>query len=264
MKVLVAYDGSLNSQKALKYGIDRVRENGGELKVLHVFHAGMFIDYGAGPRAEEIARAESARFVEEAKKIITEAAGNIKAEITTVDGVPEDEILGYAQSEKIDLLLSPPKYKALAKNAPCRVSIIPGNIILAIDNTKSFLDLLEKVGHEALGTGSRVILLGIVPVHLYSRTEKKELERIAKETEEMVGKAKKELRNCGIEVKDVIRRGYPDEEILKVAGENPVMMIVIPASGDAPSELGKAASIILDDEDSFRRPVMLAASEKTA
>ena len=37
-----------------------------------------------------------------------------------------------------------------------------------------------------------------------------------------------------------MRSGYPDVEIVKVADEYPVTMIMVSENGDTPSELGKA------------------------
>ncbi len=217
----------------------------------------MFIDYGAGPKAAEMARIESSRHVEDAKKVLAEDGNGIKADIVLAEGHPEEEIGRYARAEKVDLILSPPRYKSLVKKAPCPVSIIPGNIIVTIDNTGSFMQVIEKVRNEAVETGSGVILFGIVPVHLYSRGEKEELERMQKETTAMVKKAKKILNDQGVETKEIIRSGYPDEEIVRVANEYAVTMIIIPESAETPSELGKAANIILDDMDTFKKPVML-------
>ena len=57
MKVLVAYDGTLQAKDALKYGVEKVKENGGELVALHVFNSNMFVDYDVFG-AEEAGRAE--------------------------------------------------------------------------------------------------------------------------------------------------------------------------------------------------------------
>ena len=57
MKILMIYDGTLQSKTALTYGIGKVRERGGELIVLQVFQSSLFVDYDAGPMAEERARA---------------------------------------------------------------------------------------------------------------------------------------------------------------------------------------------------------------
>jgi nucleotide-binding universal stress UspA family protein len=262
MKILVAYDGSLNSQTALKYGIRKVKEVGGGLFVVHVFNSSMFIDYGAGPRAEEMARRESAGFVEDARRIISETATDIDTKLITVEGNPKDEIVNFAGAEMMDLVIVPPRYKAIVKNSPCPVSIIPGNIVLPVDNTDSYLKVLDRAVEEATETASKVIVLGIVPIHLYSKGEKKEVEGLRKETEASVKKVKTLLNKNGVETKEIMRSGYPDEEIVKVTDEYPVAMIIISESGDTPSELGKAANIIIDDSERLKKPVFLVAPEK--
>jgi len=261
MKILVNYDGSLNSQTALKYGIRKVREAGGSLFAIHVFNVNMFIDYGAGPNAEEMARKESSGYVENARRIISESGSEIDVRLFTTEGNPNEEIVKFARDEKIDLIIVPPRYKTIVKNAPCPVSVIPGNILLPLDNSDSYLKVFDRAKSEATAAASKVVLLGIVPVHLYSKGEKKELDRIKKETETALKKVKKLFANEGIETKEIMRSGYPDEEIIKIAEEYPVTMIIVPESGDTPSELGKAAQIIIDDSEKFRQPVLLVAQE---
>ncbi len=261
MKILVLYDGSINSQTALKYGIGKVREAGGSLFALHVFNSNMFIDYGAGPQAEEMARKESARYVEDAGRIIAETGTGVDVRLFTTEGNPEEEIKKFARAEIINLIIVPPRYKTVVKNAPCPVSVIPGNIVLPLDNSDSYLKVFDRVAKEARAAASKVIVLGIVPVHLYSKAEKKEIERIKKETETALKKVKKMFSNEGIETKEIMRSGYPDEEIIKIAEEYPVAMIIVPESGDTPSELGKAAQIIIDDSEKLRPPVLLVAQE---
>jgi len=115
MKVLVAYDGTLHAKVALRYGLEKVRESGGELVALHVFNSDLFIDYDAIPEAEEIARRESLRYVEELEGIIREEGDGVKARIIVEDGNPEKEILSYAKTENVDILLCPPRYKSIVK-----------------------------------------------------------------------------------------------------------------------------------------------------
>jgi len=263
MKILVVYDGSINSQLALKYGIRKTKEVGGSLVALNVFNSSMFIDYGAGPNAEALARKESSGYIEDAKGIIAEARADAYAKLFTTEGNPEEETIRFARTEKMDLIIVPPRYKSVARSAACPVSIIPGNILLPVDNTDSCLAVLDKVAKEATETASKVIVVGIVPIHLYSKGEKKEIERIRKETEAVAKKVKKLLINSGIESKEIMRSGYPDVEIVKVADEYPVTMIMVSANGDTPSELGKAANIIMDDSEKLKKPVFLVTPENT-
>ena len=82
-KVLVAYDGTLQSKEALRYGMQRVRETGGEVIALHVFNSNIFIDYDSLPWTQEAARKESARHVEDARRLVEQAGGGIRVRIAT-------------------------------------------------------------------------------------------------------------------------------------------------------------------------------------
>jgi nucleotide-binding universal stress UspA family protein len=115
MKVLVAYDGTMQAKDALKYGVEKVKENGGELVALHVFNSNMFIDYDVFG-AEDTGRAESMRFAAEAKKILGETGKGINARVIFAEGNPEEETINYARENNVDLLLCSPRYKSIIRN----------------------------------------------------------------------------------------------------------------------------------------------------
>jgi nucleotide-binding universal stress UspA family protein len=260
MKIMVAYDGSLNSKTALKYAIQKVKVDTGELIVLHVFDRSIFVDYDAGPGAEQMARIESARYVEDARRMLEEAGG-IKSRIIVEEGDPADEIVHLAHREAVDVVFSPPRYRAVAGKTPCPVSIIPGYIVVPLDNTEVPTATLDRISDEAKSTNSQVILLGIVPVHIYNKWEKKELEKIKRETSSLIKQVKNSLKERAVVTKEIIHSGYPDEEIMRVADQYPVTMIIMPMGGDAPSELGKAAAILSDRESGIpSRPFVLMPS----
>lgn len=113
MKIMVAYDGTMQAKEALAYGIEKAREKGGEVVALHVFNNGLFVDYDATVNAESVARSEAARCIDDAKKIIAEKGKGVRASLYSTDGRPEDEIISFARSEKVDVLLCPPRFKTL-------------------------------------------------------------------------------------------------------------------------------------------------------
>ena len=135
MKILIAYDGSLNSKTALEYGLNKLRESGGSAVVLHVFHAELFVDYGAGPNAEAHARGEARRHVEAARKIVQEKGAGLSVRVEEREGVPEDEVVAYSREAAFDVILVPPKYKSAARKATCPVIVIPGTIVVPVDNS---------------------------------------------------------------------------------------------------------------------------------
>ena len=262
MKILTLYDGTLQSKTALHYGINKAREKGGEVVVLHVFQSSLFIDYGAGPGAEELARTEWAQHARDAKKIIDDEGSGVLIRLQAEEGEPEQELLRCAIAEHPDLILATPRYKGVAKAAPCPVYIMPGTILVPVDNSDSALAGLDKIIGEAKATGSKVLLLGIVSIHLYSAAETKELEQVRSSTVAAMKKIRKALAGQKIESSEIVCSGYPDEEILKAAGEHAVSLIILPGGGKTPSELTKAASILLDEQERIKQPVyMLQAAE---
>jgi nucleotide-binding universal stress UspA family protein len=112
MKVLVAYDGTLQSKDALKYGVEKVKENGGELVALHVFNSNQYIDYDVFG-AEEAGRAESMRFAAEARKILEETGKGLRTRVIVEEGNPEEETINYARENNVDLLLCSPGYRKI-------------------------------------------------------------------------------------------------------------------------------------------------------
>jgi nucleotide-binding universal stress UspA family protein len=258
MKILVIYDGTIKSKTALRYGLRKAKEIGGELLVLQVFQNSLFVDYDAGPRAEEIARAEAARHLRDAETLIRDAGNHgITVRVLSIEGDPLEEALRVAEIEHADLILSSPRYKALVKKASCPVHLMPGTILVPVDSSDTVLAKKATILAEAKATGSKVLLLGIVPRHLYSGAEKTELEQVMKETKATINKIKSALSKEGVEVLEVTRSGYPDEEILKAVDEYSVSLIMLPAGGKMPSELTKAAAILLDEPERVRMPIKL-------
>lgn len=264
MKILIAYDGTVQAKAALRYGLDKIRTKQGEVLVLHAFDRSSFIDYDAGPKAEDIARAEAARQFEDAKKLAQDMASDVPTRFVSLDGDAEQAILQYSEREQPDLIIVPRRYRKLQVSSRRPVMVVPGVILVPVDNTISPLVNIDKIQEEAAATLSKVVLLGIVPVHLYSRQEKKELDAVTKETGARLSSIEKALALHDVDAKKVMRSGYPDEEILKAADEFSVSMILIPAGGDVPSELGKAAAMILDEPERVKSPVLLLPEAGTA
>ena len=259
MNILVVYDGTLNAKKALHYGLKKLQEAGagGELTVLQVFDPRLFIDYDAGPQAEEMARKEASQSLSEARQIVSEQTAGIAVRFLSDEGDVVQKVSKYVEVEHPGLVLAPPRYRELARSLTCPLTLVPGTILVPVDNTGSPAASADRIVYEAASTGSKVLLLGVVPVHLYSREEKKDLERVKKEITAAIKKLKKTLSERGIAVSEIVRFGYPDEEILKAAGEHAVSLILLPSGSTVPSELSKAAAIILEESERLKWPVFL-------
>ncbi len=258
MKILTLYNGTLQSKTALQYALNRVRDAGGELLVLQVFQSSLFVDYDAGPRAEEIARAEAARHLREAEVLIREAGGQgLAVRAITAEGDPIDETLRIAEAEKVELIIAPERYKAVVKRASCRVRLVPGTILVPVDSSEELSAVMNSIVTEAAATRSSIVLVGIVPIHLYSRGEQAELELVRNSTVVAVKKIKQALSDQGLEVRDIMRSGYPDVEIMKAAEEYAATLIMLPAGGKTPSELTKAAAILMEEQERVKLPIHL-------
>jgi nucleotide-binding universal stress UspA family protein len=112
MKIMVAYDGTLQAKEALVYGMEKAREKGGEVLALHVFNNSMFLDYDVMD-AEARARRESAQLVEEARALIREKGSGVRTSLFTMEGNPEEEVISFAKEKHADLLLCPPRFKGI-------------------------------------------------------------------------------------------------------------------------------------------------------
>lgn len=152
MKILAIYDGTVPSKAVLQYGLRKALDKSNQLLVLHMFQS-MRFDYGADPRAEEIARAEAARQQRDAEAIIrgSESKG-VFVRVLSQEGDTVEEAVCAAYQEKADLIIAPPRYKALLKKAPCLVCIIPYTILLPVDSSKTLKADLDTID-SLLGAG---------------------------------------------------------------------------------------------------------------
>jgi nucleotide-binding universal stress UspA family protein len=115
MKILVAYDGTLSAKDALRHGLKKVQDSGGEIIALQVFNRELLHYYDATPQVEDRLRWDFKVALDEAESIIRSEGNGIKATIVQFDGNPEREILRFVKEEKVDMLLCPKTFTSLAK-----------------------------------------------------------------------------------------------------------------------------------------------------
>lgn len=266
MKILCLYDGSLHARTALAYARRKAAAAEDEVVVLHVFNPNVYIDYDAGPNAVELGRTESKRYLEDLKSFIAkdEASSPSAVRIVTDERDPADLLSRYADAENPDLVLVPEKYRTLARSVAAPVTAVPGVILFPFDGSTELSAILDAVLREARELSARVVLLGVVPIHMYSRSEKAELDRVRKTTRTSLHAVEKAIRAEGIMAEVVIREGYPDEEILNATEEFGASLVMVPSGGATPSELAKAASIILEKKGRLRRPLLLIPGKTLA
>lgn len=115
MKMIVSYDGTLQSKEALRFAIGQAREKGAGLSVLHVFNSGLFLDYEAGLNAMDFSRRQSRAYLDEAKAIIGSEGKGVDVGVYTVEGDPEEELLSFAHSRNADFIVCTPGLKSVIK-----------------------------------------------------------------------------------------------------------------------------------------------------
>lgn len=105
--LLVAYDGSEQSIRALKTGIEMARSWNATLEVVHVFDIPMLIVGEAmipPPVENSVAIAQEAdNLAAEAQSILSAAA--MKAEVTVLQGDPGRRIIETAEEKGTDLII---------------------------------------------------------------------------------------------------------------------------------------------------------------
>src|SRR5512145_379797 len=115
MKVLIAYDGTIHAKKALQYGIEKARSTNGSLTVLHVFDRSRFVDYDAGPAAEDAARREAAKHLDEARGSVARSASGIPVQFIAMEGDADAALAGAARKDAYDLVLATPGFKSAVR-----------------------------------------------------------------------------------------------------------------------------------------------------
>ena len=112
MRILVAYDGSLQAKDALRVGIEKVKKEGGDITALHVFDNTLFYGYDAHPGAVEKAKREAERQIDEARSILQDSGKAIRTRLAHEEGDPEEEIVKYVEERYLDIILCPPRFKS--------------------------------------------------------------------------------------------------------------------------------------------------------
>lgn len=104
--ILVAYDGSNHSKKALDKAIAFAESNMAEkLSVVHVFNLQTFV---IGEAVMTTPVSADVKWFEYAEEVVAEAKEKVKhlnAEVTMLQGYPSKQILDYANSNGCDLLI---------------------------------------------------------------------------------------------------------------------------------------------------------------
>lgn len=104
--ILIATDGSENTQRAISYGIEIAKLSGAAVYALYVVNTSPIISeyWTIGKKnVYEIIRSEGEKAVFEVKKI-GEASG-VEVKEVVLDGYPSNAIIDFADNNNIDLIV---------------------------------------------------------------------------------------------------------------------------------------------------------------
>lgn len=262
-KYLIIHDGTLSAGKLLRYGLERAVRTGSSVMVLSVFPAPLFSGY-EGMHAEARARREYEASLEEVRALLKTFETRIGVSLYTAEGDPEEAIVSTAEAEEVGTIFLTPRYRRVQRKTSVPVAIVPGTLLLPVDSSSEAMGIVHQVAHEARESGSAVVVLGVVPMHLYSRSEKQVLRTVEEATLGTMNRVLTVLRAEGIEARSVLRSGYPDDEILRAANEFTVSTVIFSGGGVTPSELRKAAHVLLAEREQPHFPLLFVPSAEGA
>jgi len=104
--IVLATDGSENTQRAISYGIELAKLSGATVHALYVVDTPSIIseNWTAGKETiYEIIRADGKKVVSKVKKI-GEASG-VEVKEVILEGYPSNEIIDFAENNNIDLIV---------------------------------------------------------------------------------------------------------------------------------------------------------------
>lgn len=128
-------------------------------------------------------------------------------------------------------------------------------IMVAYDGTLQAKDALVYGMEKAREKGGEVVAFHVFNSPLFIDYDA---------TLARLNRINKMLAEARIETKKIMRSGYPDEEIMKAADEFSVSLVILPSGGSTPSELRKAAAVILNEPNRPKSPFLLVPATKTA
>jgi nucleotide-binding universal stress UspA family protein len=266
-KVLLATDGSKEADLAAQTAVDLARKTGSELHVVHVLYwasESALDPEGFDPAVREEVRGKATRRLEDLVGKIETSGGAVEGSHLRV-GRPDAEIVAQAEEIGAGLVvmgsrgfgrvrraLTGSVSDSVVRHAHCHVMVVrgepvvfPTKILLATDGSGEAHLAASTCADLARGAGSELHVVYVEPASYVfemadweaSRADlPKELERASEELAESRLEAQvQELGEAGNEIAATHARvGFPDAEIVGLAGKLGAGLIVIGSRGRGP------------------------------
>jgi nucleotide-binding universal stress UspA family protein len=109
-RILVPFDGSENSTRAMKVGLSIAKQRGARLTALNAIPAPRFygespVATGVSPNYYEVIEEEGKRIIEEAKKFASTSGISVDGVVIRALSSVVQEIVDYAEKENMDLIV---------------------------------------------------------------------------------------------------------------------------------------------------------------
>ena len=269
-KVLIPTDFSRYSKRTLECGTELAELGVKEVVLLHVGTYDPFLLSLAKVDVDDFVerlKRESSQKLEEMAKILEERDLKVKSLFLTTSGDPAEKILEVAEKEDVDLILMGSRGHGLLRSkliggiseSVVRKSKIPvlltkfrvveeaGEYYCQLTFARLFENVMfaTDTSHDAqiLAFLKKLVDSQIFLVHVVEGNKESEIAREVDEAEEALRSLKDEI---GKECEVIIIWGNPVKEILKIAEEKDISLIVLKATGkNGSQELGKTADSII-------------------
>ena len=294
-RILLATDGSKEAELATKTAVSLAQKTGSELHVIHVLSLPLDT-HDPSSFEPEVRRQLEMR----TRTTLEELVGRIEASGGVVEGShlgvgrPDAEII--AQAEEIDAglivvgsrgfgairrALTGSVSDSVVRHAHCPVMVVrgeavtfPTRILVATDGSEEATLAASTAADLAKSTGSElhVVCVGYLPLVLYESPgaivvdpdlQRRMEEAAEKAARNRLGELVQKIEQAGGEVTEVhARMGYPDAEIVGLAGRLSAGLIVIGSRGLGPLRRALMGSVSEGVVHHAHCPVLVVRKEK--
>jgi len=270
-KILIATDGSEASEKAADFGIETLRSGGAKVYAVYVIDTGSYGPVTADDkRSKKIERLEgignkATSYIEEKAK-----AAGLEAESAVLSGKPAEEIVNFADEQKVDMIIVGSLGKGgikrfmlgsvsekVVRRAKIPVLVVREHkgekphrqILIATDGSKITEKAVDCGIEIAKLNGSKVYAAYVIdttscdPNLMDEDWAQKIYEQFEKTGYGAVSYAVEKAKAAGLEAESVMLRGNPAEQIVDFAEKQKVGMIVVGSLGKSGSEQFSIGSI---------------------
>ncbi|HOW15696.1 universal stress protein [Methanosarcina sp.] len=282
-KILIATDGSEASERAADFGIDTLKFEGAKVYAVYVIDTGSYgsvpVDKKKFKKIEQLEETghKATSYVEKKAK-----AAGMEVESVVLQGNPAEEIVDFAEEERVDMIVVGSLGKSgikrfmlgsvsekVVRRAKIPVLVVRGQkeekpykqILIAADCSKGTEKAVDFGIEIAKLNGAKVYAVHVIdPVfndlmeEAWAEEAYKQFKKIGREA---VSHVEEKAKAAGVKVESVVLEGNPAEEIVDFAEEQKVDMIVVGSLGKSGYEQFAIGSVSAKVLRNAKVPVLI-------